>query len=367
MKLTPRGRAAAAIVVVAVFMGWQFGSRSLNAVAAPTLAALVGSAIIVYRTDPPTVELSSVEAGYSGDSRPLTVSVTGSGLTVVRLATPRGIAGDSGERTVTPPETVEYELELQSRGLYRLGPPTVKQLGPLGLVERGVHVGGMTEVVVYPRRYALSGNTILSPFFFDALKAERQEFERLREYRPGDPLRHIHWKSSAKHDQFLVMEFAPSERSETITIVGTAPRGEVDEMARLAATIADLALDAGFNVELAVPDGYLAPGQGPGHREDVLWLLARTTAGTVAPIDAAAADVAIRFGQRNLVVRLADTEYQVQELLERTGEGEQFVDSRKGRDDHDGGDSDGKEADDRTDDGLPESVDVLGGDEEVTT
>ncbi|PSP28654.1 DUF58 domain-containing protein [Halobacteriales archaeon QH_2_65_14] len=333
MKLTPRGRAAAAIVVVAVFMGWQFGSRSLNAIAAPTLAALVGSAIIVYRADPPTVELSSVEAGYSGDSRTLTVSVTGSGLTV----------------------------------LYSLGPPTVKQLGPLGLVERGVNVGGMTEVVVYPRRYALSGNTILSPFFFDALKAERQEFERLREYRPGDPLRHIHWKSSAKHDEFLVMEFAPSERSETITIVGTAPRGEVDEMARLAATIADLALDAGFNVELAVPDGDLAPGQGPGHREDVLRLLARTTAGSVAPIDAAAADVAIRFGQRNLVVRLADTEYQVQELLERTGEGEQFVDSRKGRDDHDGGDSDGKETDDRTDDGLPESVEMLGGDEEVTT
>ena len=33
------------------------------------------------------------------------------------------------------------------------------------------------------------------------------EFASLRDYRPGDPIRHVAWKASARHDQLLVREF----------------------------------------------------------------------------------------------------------------------------------------------------------------
>src|SRR5690606_34015254 len=36
---------------------------------------------------------------------------------------------------------------------------------------------------------------------------ESEEFVSLREYRPGDPLRHIHWKSYAKIGKPIVKEF----------------------------------------------------------------------------------------------------------------------------------------------------------------
>ena len=317
MRLTRRGRVAVALVAVAVVLGWQFGARSLNTVAAPVLVALLVSAFLVSRTDPPDVELSSLEAGFPGETRTLSMSLSGTGLVGVSLSLPEGLDCEQHERQVTLPETMAYDLELRSRGAHTVGPPTVFQRGPLGLLEREVAVSGTTEVVVYPQPYDVERGSVLSRVFLDELEAERQEFDRLREYQPGDPLRNIHWKSSAKHDEFLVMEFSPSERDETVTVVGTAPAPELDEMARLAATVVDLALEAGYRVELAVPDGHVPPGHGDAHRENVLWVLARTGPGTVAPVAGDEADVEIAFARRDLVVRIGDREYTRAELLDQ--------------------------------------------------
>jgi uncharacterized protein (DUF58 family) len=316
MKLTRRGRVAVAVVVLSMVLGLVFGARSLNAIAAPTLAALVVSAVLVSRSDPPTASLSSVDAGFPGEARRLTLELSGTGLAAVSLALPERVDGETDVRQVTLPHSVSYDLELTGRGVHKIGPPEVALRGPLGLFERETSVEGTAEVTVYPDRYTVEGGSILSRLFVDELEAERQEFDRLREYRPGDPLRHIHWKSSAKHEEFLVTEFAPSERDETVTILGTAPKGEVDEMARLAATIADLAFEAGYKVELATPTGHVPPGQGDAHRENVLQLLAQTTRGTIAPLGSEEADIEITYAQRELVVRIGAEEFTVPQLLE---------------------------------------------------
>ncbi len=316
MRLTRRGQAAAGVVVLAVVMGWLFGARALNAIAAPTLAALLVSAAFVSRGESPTATVSAVDPGFPGEQRTLTVRLSGTGLTTVSLSFPEGVDGKTAPRQVTLPENVTYEIELTGRGIHTIGPPDVALRGPLGLVERDLQVGGTTEATVYPKRYTVTRGSILAGLFVDELEAERQEFERLREYRPSDPLRRIHWKSSAKHDEFLVTEYSPSERDETVTIVGTAPKGEVDEMARLAATITDLALDAGYNVELATPNGHVPPGQGEDHRTNLLRLLARTTYGTLSPLGDGEADVEIAFSQRSLVVTVGGRAFTTSELFE---------------------------------------------------
>ena len=316
MRLTRRGQAVALIAVAAVVLGWQFGARSLNAVAAPALAALLAGAVLVSRTDAPTVELSSPGAGFPGEHRTLSLSLSGTGLVTVSLSPPEGVDCERGERQLVMPGSVEYDLELRSRGLHTVGPPTIFQRDPLGLVEREVDVTGTTTAVVYPQSYRVERGSVLSRVFLDELEAERQEFERLREYQPGDSLRRIHWKSSAKHEEFLVMEFTPSERDETVTIVATAPKGEVDEMARIVATVVDVALAAGYRVECAVPDGHIPPGHGDTHHEHLLWLLAQTGDGVVTPLSGDEADVEIAFASRNLVVRIDDREYAASELFD---------------------------------------------------
>ena len=266
------------------------------------------------------MELSTVEAGFPGESRPVTVSLSGSGIATVELELPYGASGDRVDATVTLPHTFDLETTLERRGLYDVGPATVRQRDPLGLVERRVETTETTAVVVYPRRYRLARGGAISQFFTDELETERQEFDRLREYVPEDPLRHIHWKSSAKHDEFLVMEFAPTRRTETVTIAASAVPGSADEMARASATLAEAALDAGFDVEVVVSDGVLPPGQGAIHRQNLLRLLARAGAGPVPDSVADEADVAIHAAGEGTDVRIADRSYALSALV--TGERE---------------------------------------------
>lgn len=323
ITVTRRGKVAVVVIGLAVLMGWQFGSRGLNFVAAPALAALLAGAVLVRRASQPTVELSEIDAGFPGEQRDLTVTVTGSGIATVALALPRGASatqtGDDSataiNATVTLPHTFELSTTLEKRGIYEVGPVTVRQRGALGLVERRVQTTATTTLAVYPDRYGLARDGVVSQVFTDELETERQEFDRIREYNPEDPLRHIHWKSSAKHDEFLVMEFAPTQRTEVVTIAASAVHGGADEMARTSATIADVALTAGFDVELVVPDGVLPPGQGTTHRQNLLRLLAGTGPGSVPDSVTAEADVAIETGEGGTSVRIAEQEHDLGGLV----------------------------------------------------
>jgi uncharacterized protein (DUF58 family) len=323
ITITRRGKVALVVIALAVLMGWRFGSRSLNFVAAPALAALVAGALHVRRSGKPGVEFSEVDAGFPGEQRTLSVTVTGSGIATVKLVLPRGAsegqtAGEDVaaiDATVTLPHTFELQPTLGARGIYEIGPPTVRQRGALGLIERRVETTATTTLAVYPQRYGLAREGVVNRFFTDELETERQEFDRLREYTPEDPLRHIHWKTSAKHDEFLVMEFAPTQRTEVVTIAATAAPGQADEMARASATVADVALAAGLEVELVVPDGVLPPGQGRLHRQSLLRLLAGTGSGSIPDSVTAEADVAIDASETGTTLRIADRTYELADIV----------------------------------------------------
>lgn len=305
MRPTTRGWGALAVVVAALVLAWSFGERSLNAVAAPTLAALAVAVVSVYRADPPAVTFEEPRAGFPGEQRTLSFRVEGDGLAVVRHRLPAGLTGRPVDGTASLPRSFEQTVTLEARGVYELGPPEVRQRDPLGLVERRVAADASTQLVVYPQVYALADPT-LGGVLADPMTTERQEFDRLREYVPGDPLRNVHWKSSAKQDDFLVMEFSPTQRSETLRVAAAAEAGGADRMAGAAATLTDAALEAGLTVELWVPDGHLPPGSGETHRENAMRLLARTGHGDVEEAARAGADVLVSGDSDAVNVRLPE-------------------------------------------------------------
>lgn len=305
MRLTIRGWLALVLVVVTVGLAWGFGSRSLNAVAAPTIAALLVAAVFVWRADPPSATYDPPRPGFPGEGRTLALSIEGSGLATVDHSLPEGLSTPAVDATVTLPHTVERELTLEERGVYEVGPPVVRQRDPLGLIAYRAEVDVTAELVVYPEVYDLLDST-MGGVLADPTSADRQEFDRLREYVPGDPLKNVHWKSSAKRDDFFVMEFTPERQTDSVSIVAEADRGGADRMASAAATLTLAALEAGLAVELTVPDGHLSTGQGDTYREKALHLLAETGHGSVDDAARAEADVTLSAGPRTVLVDLPD-------------------------------------------------------------
>jgi uncharacterized protein (DUF58 family) len=306
MRLTRRGWIAFGVVLGTVTYGWQFGARSLNAVAAPLFLALLLGMLSVRRAGEPTVELAGPAPGFPGETRTVELIVDGNGLATVQVAPPDGIDMEPIAATVSLPYQFERSVELQGRGVHSLGPPTIVQRGALGLVEQQTEQTAAAEVVVYPQQYEVASESALARQFSEEFEVERQEFDRLREYQPGDPLRHVHWKTSAKREEFMVVEFAATERDETVSVAATSEPGRADEMARAAATAVELGLDAGQSVELTLPEEHLPAGRGMTHRGNLLQLLAATDGGDLPEAVRVDADVEIDAGSDDTRVRIGE-------------------------------------------------------------
>lgn len=110
--------------------------------------------------------------------------------------------------------TVTAELIPMKRGLLQLAGLTLARADPLGLFRAFSNIPLPQSVLVLPRRYPLppiplpgSRKYQLGGVALAMSVGESEEFVSLREYRRGDPLRHIHWKSWAKTGQPIVREF----------------------------------------------------------------------------------------------------------------------------------------------------------------
>lgn len=100
------------------------------------------------------------------------------------------------------------------RGIRRFSGVSIGRPDPLGLFLGMVAIPMVQSLVVLPRRYPLpmvrlpgnrkyqSGGVALTSSVGDS-----EEFVSLRDYRPGDPPRRIHWKSWAKTGRPVVKEF----------------------------------------------------------------------------------------------------------------------------------------------------------------
>lgn len=130
-------------------------------------------------------------------------------------------------RTPEPPEaaalpalepgarrTLRLALTPRRRGRIELAGLALARTDPLGLVKGLARVPLPAHVIALPRRYrlprlALPGRRRHQPggVSLSSSVGDSEEFLALREYRPGDPLQHIHWKSFARTGRPIVKQF----------------------------------------------------------------------------------------------------------------------------------------------------------------
>ncbi|GAB3146766.1 hypothetical protein GCM10027290_29030 [Micromonospora sonneratiae] len=129
------------------------------------------------------------------------------------------VRGPTGERPVpVPPIRVRggiptrtgYALPTDRRGVLTVGPVRVGRRDPLGLFDARRRVGATSRLVVRPHWHRLRGLPVGTTPSFDGLVDGARHgsiaFHSLRAYRPGDELRHVHWRTSAKVGELMVRE-----------------------------------------------------------------------------------------------------------------------------------------------------------------
>lgn len=154
---------------------------------------------------------------------------------------------------------VRPEFALPRRGVYAFNECFVASTFPFGLVavKRPLSLPG--EVVVYPQ---LKEVEVPPAAGFDVMIGGRfrgnrrvvsgTHFSGVRPLQPQDPLKNIHWKSSAKGRGLMAKTFDEelSGRIAIISDTGTREKpDELDESLRVAASLVFSALDLGHHAE----------------------------------------------------------------------------------------------------------------------
>ncbi len=212
--------------------------------------------------------------------------------------TPDGYCLHLGPRQST---LVMAHLIPAKRGVIELREQRVSSSFPLGFITRALHVLRVQRIVVYPRIGFLSrqllarSRTFASAGSMTSLRSEgSDEFFSLREYIPGDPMRSIHWKRSARTGQLVVRNMT-SDSPPTIVVVvdlrfwATTPNGlELAEKAiELAAAWICRGLMDHFSVGLQIPGNpKLTPSMinsSRSQRQVLLESLARVDVAAIRP------------------------------------------------------------------------------------
>jgi uncharacterized protein (DUF58 family) len=183
------------------------------------------------------------------------------------------------------------ELTPLRRGPLRFQGVTVARPDPLGLFRGFVRCPVEQTVMILPRRYPLPRLALPGASRYQqggvALAGsvgESEEFISLREYRRGDPLRHIHWKSWAKAGEPIVKEFQNEffVRQALIldTFAGPERQEAFEEAVSLAASFASTieTQESLLDLMFVGPRAFcFTAGRGVAHAEQMLEILASVT------------------------------------------------------------------------------------------
>lgn len=181
-----------------------------------------------------------------------------------------------------------YRLPTGRRGRFRIGPLRLTLVDPFGFVRRRFRDDRLDEVVVLPRvhRISLLPEAPGAPVTADRARARHgqaggREFRSLRDYVPGDDLRRIHWRSTARTGELMIREDEDRWQSHVALLLDVR-RGAHDEASfelavEAVASIASTVRRAGRRVQVATSAGDVIGREVEGRPSSLLEELASLT------------------------------------------------------------------------------------------
>ncbi len=160
--------------------------------------------------------------------------------------------------------TVHYQLKLQMRGYYQIGPVVLESGDLFGLHRRYLAVTEPHFLLVYPKVVPLLGFDLASRRPVGEIRLMHRLYEDptriagVREYQQGDPLNRVHWRATARTGTLQCKTYEPSTIAGATVVLdfhqaGYPGRGEPirSELAvTAAASLANAVYETGQQVGL---------------------------------------------------------------------------------------------------------------------
>ncbi|GAB4439781.1 MAG: DUF58 domain-containing protein [Chloroflexi bacterium OHK40] len=275
------------------------------------LYVLVGVQFVAWvwvRTAARSVRWSRVapQAAFPGEPIAITIVVRNAGIVPIpwlalHESLPSALRSAPSVRRVIAlgareERLVGYTLEGRQRGLYQLGPLQMRTGDVLGLFEQPLEGLATDHLVIYPQVLPLRELGLPAALPYGARPAPGSLFNDparpigVRPYAPGDSVRQIDWKSSARTGTLEVRRHEPAIARETLLALAFSRaeypgRYTYDNLERAVVATASIAADlvsrgqpvalctSGLDPLAGAPAAPIAPGHGRPHLIAILRLL----------------------------------------------------------------------------------------------
>ncbi len=158
-----------------------------------------------------------------------------------------------------------YTLKFRKRGVYQVGPAKLES-GDLFGIYSDVREGGQAQkLTVFPRLVAQLETELPAEDPFGDKRSRRRMFEDpnrpmgVREYRPEDEFRRIHWPATARTGDLKVKVYQPTSTQVMVVCLNAATGPHhwegvypelLEYLVRMAASIVNKGMDDGYQVGL---------------------------------------------------------------------------------------------------------------------
>jgi uncharacterized protein (DUF58 family) len=165
--------------------------------------------------------------------------------------------------------TVAYSVRAEVRGRYEVGPLVVRLTDPFGLCELTRSFQAVGKLTVVPQVFSLPNVRLAGEFAGSGDSRARsvavhgEDDVATREYRDGDDLRRVHWRSTARVGELMVRrEEQPWEARATVVLDtrrqghrGDGPTSSFEWAVSAAASIALHLRRSGYKIRLVTGGG----------------------------------------------------------------------------------------------------------------
>ncbi|MFT5201912.1 MAG: hypothetical protein ACI9C1_001293 [Candidatus Aldehydirespiratoraceae bacterium] len=271
--MTPAGRGTLVAGILIGLLGFRLGYPTLSTMGATLIAAVLIALILVGR--PPdlastrVVRPDRVTAGDSATTE-LTITNTGRRSSSASHGQERFGSGTIALQipSLEPHESIVLtnEISTDRRGVFDVGPLTVRRGDPIGLARRGDISSNLTRLIVHPVVHELTPFPAGLRRDLEGLPSGESAsggvtFSNLREYVPGDDFRLVHWRSSARVGSLMVRHNVDVHRPRTTVILDTSAalydKDSFEDAVRAATSVVVAAMKRRFPFTLRTSDGHI--------------------------------------------------------------------------------------------------------------